>query len=266
MAKRSQDRQLGKANVMGANKSEGTDSKGRFEQFARRYCVAADMGNGLQPLCNESVAPNGMNRDISFTRTVAAPLTLNMDFTDSGGDQPTGDEEDVLALGLNLFGHEVFSRPDAEELARKGNQPKYMDLRAVVAKRSVAENSFYELAAMKSAGTGASRDSMKAMLERLGLPSSEVGRYLGENPSYNAQMEFLTKKLYQDPQFIVSLVDSPANVERQFAAMQSFNLMQQRDIFDSMQRTEMLLSQLVELELRRAQRSFENDVANWPTD
>ncbi|MBL8636961.1 MAG: hypothetical protein JNN09_00475, partial [Alphaproteobacteria bacterium] len=52
--------------------------------------------------------------------------------------------------------------------------------------------------------------------------------------------------------------DNPANVQRQYASLQAFGLMQQRDIFETILRSEMLLSLIVEMEVSK----FQDDVQN----
>jgi hypothetical protein len=71
-------------------------------------------------------------------------------------------------------------------------------------------------------------------------------------------MEVLTKKIYQDPAFYASLMDSPANVNRQYAALQSFGLMQKRDIFETVSRSEILMSLLLEMEIAKYQDNIQN--------
>jgi hypothetical protein len=97
-------------------------------------------------------------------------------------------------------------------------------MRSLIAKRAVAENSFNSLIALKTKN-----------------PNSNV--------SYFEEMERLTKYNYQDPSFYATLYDNPANVSRQKAAMQGIGLMQQRDIYESQIRSEMLLSVLLETKL-----------------
>src|SRR5690606_26127174 len=91
---------------------------------------------------------------------------------------------------------------------------------------------------------------LKALMKEMGLPDDEVEKVLGENPSYYAQMEFLSKKIYQNPNFYTALYDKPANVERIRAAMTAVKLMNDRDIHAAMLRREMLLSMMLELRLR----------------
>lgn len=77
----------------------------------------------------------------------------------------------------------------------------------------------------------------------------QIDVILGERPSYYAQMEVLTKKIYQHPNFFTNLYDKPANVDRIGASLDAIHLMNQRDRFESMLRREMVSAILVEHEL-----------------
>ncbi len=110
---------------------------------------------------------------------------------------------------------------------------------------------------------------MKAMLREFGIVAidmnndgdttdaedltveEQIDEILGERPSYYAQMEVLTKKIYQHPNFYTNLYDKPANVARIGASIDAITLMNQRDRFDSIIRREMLTSLLIEEELGR---------------
>lgn len=97
---------------------------------------------------------------------------------------------------------------------------------------------------------------MKAMLREFrtvdengaatALSDAEIDKMLGERPSYYAQMEVLTKKIYQNPGFYINLYDKPANVKRLGAAMDAILLMNQRDRFESLLRQEMLSATMIE--------------------
>ncbi len=105
---------------------------------------------------------------------------------------------------------------------------------------------------------------MKAMLREFGITpidmnndgdttdpidktvEEQIDDILGERPSYYAQMEVLTKKIYQHPNFYTNLYDKPANVDRIGASIDAISLMNQRDRFESLLRREMLTSLLVE--------------------
>lgn len=269
LSERSQARQLGKVYTAGA-KSSQDDRIARLNQFKTRFCDIQDNDTGMSKLCGATGGPSTRhNLDIDFVRTVDTKPTLNIDFTDA---TLTDDEQDVIALANNLYSHDVFRRFSAGELKEKGAKDYrtvYMDQRALIAKRNVAENSFNNLVAMKSAGTASSRTYLRQVLTNLGMSVGDVDRFMASagatpgpavtvNPSYSAQMEILTKKIYQDPAFYVNLVDKPANVQRQYAAMQSFGLMQQRDIFETIIRSEMLLSVIVEMEIGKYQDDIQN--------
>lgn len=257
MAKRSMNRQLGQANTASAL-GEDADRRARLKQFQTDYCDAKDFGSGMKVLCSGTPSDTRLNNDINFTRTVDAKSSLNVDFTDA---TVTDDEKDVLALANNLYAHQVFNRIDAGSLNKAGNQDQqstYLDQRAIVAKRSVAENTFNEIVGQKSAGGTGSQQYLVKVLESLGLSNAAATKYLTASPSYDAQMEVLTKKLYQDPAFYASLMDSPANVNRQYAALQSFGLMQKRDIFESVSRSEILMSLLLEMEVAKYQDDIQN--------
>ena len=135
----------------------------------------------------------------------------------------------------------------------------FMDFRTAIAKRSVAENSFASIAALKTSGTNASTSYMRAIMQEMGMSTPEIDRMIGtSNPSYYAQMDILSRRLYQNPRFYAELMDKPANVVRQQAAMKSISLMQEHDIHDSLQRSEMLLSTLLGLYAAREQQALVN--------
>ncbi len=98
---------------------------------------------------------------------------------------------------------------------------------------------------------------MKALLREFGIENNasgtieeQIDEILGERPSYYAQMEVLTKKIYQSPNFYTNLYDKPANVKRIGASLDAIMLMNQRDRFESLLRREMLTSVLVEDSLK----------------
>jgi hypothetical protein len=269
LSERSQARQLGKKGHSAALGSQD-DRLARIAQFQTRFCDPQDNNTGMQRLCGTGGPNAHHNLDIDFTRTVDTRPTLNINFTDA---TLTDDEQNVIALANNLYATEVFKRFGSADLqdpmGSRDNRTVYMDMRAVTAKRNAAEHSFNTIVGMKTAGTVASRQYIRQVLQNLGMPVGDIDRFMASvgatpgpavevNPSYSAQMEILTKKLYQDPAFYANLMDKPANVQRQYAAMQSFGLMQQRDIFETILRSEMLLSLIVELEVAKHQDDIQN--------
>lgn len=291
LAQRSIGRQLGSPNTS-AVYGPGLDKEGRLAQFRGVYCNPRDHNNGLWEMCRgvspvlgasgESVlVRRRYNKDIDYARTIDYPWTLDVDFTGPEVPVITQDERHVFALASNLYAHDVFARPAAADLAppEAGSiksgltdiQKAYMDVRSLVAKRSVAESSFNAIVGMKSAGTSGSRDYLVAMLVDLGIvdqtdptnqaaAEAEILKLLGENPSYYAQMGVMTKKWLQNPNFYTNLIDKPANVQRKGVALQAIGLMQKFDMLKSYLRSEASLSVLLELAVMDLQDDVENEM------
>lgn len=275
------ERQLGPVGSIGAE--QGNDKRMRWQQFVKTYCNRKDNGfqvttsvggvttvneedTGLQAVCEDITDESRLNIDVDYRRQIEEPLTIDADFTDeasaaggAGATPPsTKKREDLIALARNLYGHSVLTRntPNLNDLS---GAIKYMNLRSVAAKRAVAENSFYNIAAMKMAGSDPSdadkgtrmktKETMAAVLKQLGMPEDEIPRFIGEKPSAYAQLEILAKKIFETTDFFASLYDKPANVERRKVAMAAIGLMVDRAIYESRLRQEMLASVLVSARL-----------------
>lgn len=248
---------------------EDSDIRSRLQGFITNYCDQADNGNGLNFLCRTAVAdPARRNADVDFTRNIESKLTLDMKFLPIDGDAGvTPDERDAFALSANLYANKITSPIQPSSFAEKTGKKRvrmtvagnYLEQRAIFAKRSVAQNSFAALIAMRTSGDPGSAPYTKAIMKELGInDDKEINDLLGENPSYFAQMEVLTKKLYQNPIFYTELYDQPANIERKGAALQAIGLMQDRDLYNSLLRSEAVLSVLLETQLQREQDKVTN--------
>ncbi len=326
-------RQLGAFGVAGAKSVEG-DYKARWEQFIDTYCDIGDNnrnttvgmlgmipptpstdntdGTGLELACDRD-GPGGspsmgardhsrINRDIDYTRLIEEPRTLDVDFTNNKLDSENpfivtepGDEEDIIALSKNLYGHRVLSRDISGVLMKSENARKlYLALRSIAAKRGVAQASFNAIVGMKSSGT-TDKDSsdviiypanptvstpstrllkqtrryMAAIMHQL-LPATEtlgvetganIFDLIGYSPSYYAQLEILAKRIYQNPDFYANLYDTPANVSRKKVAMMAIELMVDRAIYESQLRREMNVSVLLASKLRSTHRLANKSVS-----
>lgn len=262
-------------NNQAANSGVSGDVKTRLTKYQTAFCDSFDNENSLAQLCPQR-APTGtsadeveerdrFNKDIDYQRTILDPLTLNADFT-SGG-EATDQEEEIFAMASNLYGFDAFDIAEYDELANNPDSPissaqeAYLDARATIAKTKVAENSFNALVALKSAGTdNNSRQFLASYLEELGMPATDIEEFIGENPSYYAQMEILTKKAYQSPLFYTNLYDKPANVKRKGVAIQAISLIQKFDLLKSHLRTEASLSIMLELAVGKLQREVEDNI------
>jgi hypothetical protein len=234
-----------------------SDRQSRFETFRTKFCNSKDNAGTLAAVCADDIKPEMINRDIDYTRTIDLPLTIAIDPLD---DANAGD--DGLAAHMlmdNLFQPHPAASIRQDITTLENFQDVYQDLRAIVAMRTVARNSMNNIIAQKSSGAETSGEStntafLRALIKDMGITDEdEITAILGERPSYYAQMELLTKKLYQHPGFVVNLYDKPANVARMRAAMRAIKVMQDRDIYDALARREMLLSMLAELSLRKEQ-------------
>lgn len=250
----------------------------RVDHFREFNCDINDNDSqGLELMCREFSPPTARrNRDIDYSRLIDANLTLDIDFSDQ---ELTTDEEDLISLGTMLFSQHTFTLPPEGAYDISGRmRAGLMEMRSLLAIKGVAKDSFAYLAGTRAASDlrngdpSSTRDYMIELLKEMGMGETsnasqdeDIREYLGENylpekgnPSYHAQMELLTKKIYQDPQFITNLIDTPANVERQRATMRSVRLQQDWDIVKAMHRREMLLSLLLELRLRERQEKVES--------
>ena len=248
-----------------------SDQEARLTQFIKKYCDKKDNLKNLDLLCTKSGGDAKLfNKDVSFTSTIDAPLTLDLDFSKNDTAE-TEDEKAIFALMANLFAHNLFKSVPAKTLVTTdGTKPSfegaakaYLDARSLIAKRSVASNSISSIAALKAKGDAESQPFIYALLKEMGgtaMTADEIKKVIGEKPSYFAQMEILTKKLYQSPEFYTNLYDKPANVLRKDVAVQAATLMQKRDLYRSYLRSEMVLAVILETALIEEQRRVANEI------
>ena len=239
-----------------------SDEITRVTQYINDFCNIQDNAQQNDLLCQGvSAGADQQNKDINFTQTLDAPLSLDIDMLD---DFILPDEQNIFALLDYIFLNDALPFTAQSKSTLKKYVMPYMDMRSIVAMRSVAQNSFANFIALKTAGPeeNTAAPYLYALMDEMGVTAEEIERVLGERPSYYAQMEVLTKKIYQDPKFFANLYDKPANVKRIRAAMSAIKLMQDRDIHESMMRREMLLSMILELKLREKQLVVDNNINN----
>jgi hypothetical protein len=278
MSRYGQGRNTGLINQT-ASEGPKSDRMDRLVQFRNRYCDPHDNNNGMAqincvtPRPMLAVAPfDPVDRDMDYAGVLERKLTLDLDEVLQPA-TPTEDETDLYGLATNLYGSEAMYRIHEHVFHSEAHKQLELDLRSIMAQRSVAEASFYTIAGMKSPGSllaagapAGAIDStttvtyMNVLLQDLGIPPAELVDWLGKQPSYYAQMEFLTKIMFQNPQFYVTLYDTPANVARKKVLLQAIGLMQDFDTLQSYLRTEMMLSQILELELIKLQKEVQDRV------
>ncbi len=245
------------------------EQTGRVRYFLAHVCDRFDNNRlhdnpatGFANIC-QSDAPRTdgtVNMDIDFTRLIMNPRTLNVDFVNLGDGNNQANH--VFNLGANLYGHQIPQTVVVGSETQTGLHSQLLDIRASIAKRSVAQTSYSALVGLKARGTAGSGDDtmqyMTILLQELGIPEDDVAGFIGERPSYYAQLEVLAKKLYQNPDFYRELYDKPENTRRKSVALSAINSMLDREIFDSQIRAEAMISQLLELKVQQAQDDVED--------
>lgn len=251
----------------------GLSANGRTSDYTSRiaqylsvpYCNPADNGNGLTALC-----PNGggerANKDINYTRTVDSKMTLEMNFDANGA--PTPDAEDVLALDAYLFASEVrnslpmtFFTQDNGAVNKLG-PPRFMDLRANTAKRSIARAPFLYAVSVKTEGAPEVQPLLRAVLAKKGLSEQEIILLIGENASQDAQMEILVKELHDLAEFY----DTPENIARINGMILALILKQRYDLFRIALRGEAVLATMLETALDEQQEKVGNEIRRLNDD
>ncbi len=244
--------------------NNGSYIAARLQQFRESYCDVNDNNGGLALMCDHDGNPltpatgahdvMRVNKDIDIVRTIDNPETLEINFSDNA---LSNDEEDVMALAANLYWPEALAWPaDDKGMKKKTNAMKHA--RRAMALNTIAHNSYTNLAGLKSAslppagGVEPGWMFMKTFVKEFGLSEADIKQWLGDNPSYWAQMDILTKKMVQHPNFYTNLYDKPVNVDRISVALEAISLMQMRDHYDSKLREELVKSAMIETELERS--------------
>lgn len=232
------------------------DMESRLDQFKKVYCDPEDNNGLMWEMCYGKTKSQGgqsfsdeqkdrFNRDIDYHRSLEEPMTLDVNFTDS---DKTNTEEDLIALARNLYWDQAMDPSSIKQFDKMA----YMSTRSVMARASLAHNSFATIVGMKSKSPDSDDETktggahLKAFLRDFGMTEEQIDEMYGKNPSYYAQMDILSRTIYQHPNFYTNLYDKPANVDRINASMTAVRLMQLRDRYDSQQRREMLTAALLE--------------------
>ena len=252
---------LTRALVSGDNKTSilTGDDDTRLRSYMERFCNTEDNIADNKELCGSSAPAKQINADINFTQTVDAPLTLDVNLLDNNS---TFQETTLFTFLDYIFMHDTFPWVNGSKVMKNQFIGPYQEMRSLVAMRSVAQNSFAQIIGQKTQGPDVAENSvapfLKSLMKEMGMEPDDIEERIGKHPSYYAQMEILTKKIYQHPEFIANLYDKPANVKRIRAAMTAIKLMQDRDIHEALLRREMLMSMLLELKLRQQQQDLNN--------
>lgn len=278
-------RQLHSGGTIGTEGS-ASDKKGRIQAVIDMYCDTHDNNNedgvpndGLEPLCGGAQPGVGVtNDDIAVALRGDRPTELTSVIGAARPERFSGVMSNLFASDLIPPIPEALIRPAADNpFKNEGNRQTLLDIRAIAAKRSVAEYSFSSVlsSTMMSASESDSPVYMATIIALLGAqqPGGVQGSaavrapdYITNAPSYYSIMDVLTKKIYQDHNFYMNLYGPPEDVARKGAAMRAISLMQNMDVLKSRLRSEMSLSVAVELEIDRLQEKIDNRLKGLRTD
>lgn len=234
----------------------GSGAFNLLQDFKEKYCDEVDNNGFLKGYCEvaTSTSDTFFNRDVDFTRVFDVPLTLDVDFTDP---TQTATRQSLIALFRNLSYIPAYQDTGEEGFDPNSNLLTTQDARAINAARQVAGNTYGALIAEKvgvrteaTSGTTEATPYILEILTHLGVSDADARALVSNNPSYFAQMEVMTKKVFQNPAFYANLYDSAANIDRQRVAMKAIELQQDRDFLESLRRREILLSSLLSMKLR----------------
>lgn len=237
-----------------------SDEQTRLKLFVNKFCNKLSNTKQNDLLCTVDTKATQKDADVNYTNTIDLPLTLDIDFLKSGSTdkKATEDEENVFAMLDYIFMNDSFAWKEQGVTLNRSFYEPYMNVRSLIAMRTVAQDSFAYIISEKAKGPKDQEGQdgysvapfLKSLMLEMGIKNTDIEQAIGENPSYYAQMEILTKKIYQHPEFMANLYDKPANVKRLRAAMTAIKVMQDRDIHNALLRREMLMSMLLELQLR----------------
>lgn len=260
LAARSSQRQLLNGDgISGGGPAD--DLRSRFDQYKNVYCHGSELSGGIDEIC---VAPDQTRafKDVNFT-TLAQSKNLDLDFTTPTS---TPDETDVMALQANIYGHKIMPRIPEAKLSDEDGKVNiegvntYMQMRALLAKRSIAQASFAAYVAERTQSNASVQPYMQAVLEEMGITEVEAQDIIGLRPSYYTQMKFLNNTIYQSPDFYADLYTTPENVSRKIVSMQALALKSRLDSYDSMLRKNVNLSALLETYLDQNEDKVINEV------
>lgn len=250
------------------------DKLGKLDNLSNLYCNPGD-NNGAPVACScdttKGTCTGPMaarsNRDLDFARLLGGRLTVDLNLTDG---ILTPDEQDIVGFLTTISAFPTLpslSRGSSDASISPRSLLSFHDARQITAQRGLTRTTLSHFVGNRAQGGGDGTSAyMVALLQELGMSNEDAAQYLKfdgvsltadgsdaartHTPSYNAQMEILAKKIYQNPNYYTGLMDKPTNVTRAQAAQMAIRLMQRRDLYNVVTRREMLLSQLLESRLK----------------
>lgn len=242
--------------------SEDSDKRTRIQIYRTTHCEPADNGNGLASFCPNPGDPARRNIDVDFVRNIESRLTLDINLDENAPATP--DTVDVIAFLSYVFSNVIAPRIPpglfgSEQGIRLSVAEVYLKLRAIFAKRSVAQNSLAALIALRAPGDDEWAPYAKANLRNLGMSDEQIQTRLGDNPSVLASLH-LTSNIVDDPSTATKFMDTKANVARMALGVNVGILRVDRYYLESLLRGEVILAVLLETMLQKEQEKITADI------
>ncbi len=227
------DEDLGKRGTLGAE-GPGERVLSQIDRYVRIYANPSDFGGAIAEAYGVTPAnPERIDKDIIpfFVDT----YTLNCNLIDI---QPSEVCEDVRALRLNLFGHNIPRIPLASATSSEAQNVR-IDYSRVAQFQGLARRSFDSIVALRQEGNGEVAPYMRALLEQRGIAQPLiVESIMGENdkPSLMAQTKVLTQYLASGPDQADSTMAHSADLSRREVTNEALSLMVKFKIYESLKR------------------------------
>ncbi len=227
-------------------KGGGAVEDWRLKNLKDIYIDPDQQGGYLRKLVQGS---DRVNRDLDVARSLLGRQTLDINFEDT---TLTDDERDFLALKENLASSTAMDTSRMRDLA--ANDAMLTDvpeLLSMTARRSIIDRTINTMAGMRARGSDVSAPEMQALLRQLGYgdDAPEMKDVAGQ-ASYEAHMDILTRRVFQNPNMYVNLIANPVALRRILVAQNAVRNMQQFDMYATTTRSEDLTALWAWLETR----------------
>ncbi|MES2728917.1 MAG: hypothetical protein V4621_02310 [Pseudomonadota bacterium] len=227
-------------------KGGGAVEDWRLKNLKDLYIDPDQQGGYLRKLVH---GDERVNRDLDVARSLVGRNTLDLNFEDTTLSE---DEQDFLALKENLASSAAMENSRMRDLATTDAALTDLpELLSLTARRSLIDRTINTIAGMRARGSDVSAPEMQALLRQLGYAddSPEMQDITGQ-ASYEAHMDILTRRVFQNPNMYVNLIANPTALRRILVSQNAVRNMQQYDMYATTTRAEDLTALWAWLETR----------------
>lgn len=172
-----------------------TDYNNRLFEETRKGLCSSKAKGGAETYCGGNDPNNGH---------------LNIETLLSANNIKQGDEtEKKLDYLQQMLFSRVFSDINAELLKQPNTEVKNIIIEQdrVISAQAVASSAFHYLKSHRTASDKAgARPWMKELMEQNGFNGQTIQQLLGENPSYEAYLDYIGRRMYMGKEWVASLI------------------------------------------------------------